>query len=225
MLDEAPDDDAAAIAQVLAGDREAFGLLVARYGRRVHDLARRMLRDASEAEDAVQQAFLNAYRALDRFDARRPFRHWILRITTNLCRNRLAARRLHPSARGTDPDELDPTSLRVALPADVPDDEGVVARDCVRAALEALPENYRLAAVLRYVHGLSVEEIAEVADEPLGTVKTHLFRARAALTVLLAPLGAAIEPPQGPPESRMGSRPDGPPTPRETPRPVRGTNR
>ena len=218
MHDEALDDDADPIAQVLAGHREAFGVLVARHGRRVHDLARRMLRDASEAEDAAQQAFLNAFRALDRFDQTRPFRHWILRITSNLCRNRLAARRLHPGARGTDPDEIDPTSFRVAPappPGGAEEDRQVGER--VRAALERLPESCRLAAVLRYVHGLSVEDIAEVADEPLGTVKTHLFRARAALAVLLAPAQRA-EDPRGS-EARRGT----PGTGDETRRPVTGT--
>ena len=75
MHDQAADEDARAVARVLAGDREAFAAIVARHARRVHDLARRMLRDAGDAEDVVQQAFLNAYRALEGFDARRPFRH------------------------------------------------------------------------------------------------------------------------------------------------------
>ena len=219
MQDQAPDDDAEPIRRVLAGDRDAFGLLVARHGRRVHDLARRMLRDASEAEDAAQQAFLNAFRALDRFDPQRPFRHWLLRITTNLCRNRLAARRLHPGARGTAPDEIDPTQLRVAPPAEADGgDDAAQGGERVRAALEALPETYRLAAVLRYVHGLSVEDIAEVADAPLGTVKTHLFRARAALAVLLAPGVRGSEGP-GTAESHRGGRGAGD----ETRRPASGT--
>lgn len=219
MQDQAPDDDADPIRRVLAGDRDAFGLLVARHGRRVHDLARRMLRDASEADDAVQQAFLNAFRALDRFDPQRPFRHWILRITTNLCRNRLAARRLHPGARGTAPDEIDPTHLRVAPPSPVREgDDDPQGGERVRAALESLPDTYRLAAVLRYVHGLSVEDIAEVADEPLGTVKTHLFRARAALAVLLAPIERGSQH-RGPAAAHRGGGEAGD----ETRRPASGT--
>ena len=99
MHDQAADEDARAVARVLAGDREAFAAIVARHARRVHDLARRMLRDAGDAEDVVQQAFLNAYRALEGFDARRPFRHWLLRIASNLCRNRLESRAREPRAR------------------------------------------------------------------------------------------------------------------------------
>lgn len=190
-MDRDAEADADAVAQVLAGDREAFALLVARYARRVHDLARRMLRDATEAEDVAQQAFLNAFRALARFDPRLPFRHWLLRITSNLCRNRLAERRRRPVAFGGagESDEHEPRTIdrtvsgggdRVADGGDSTD----AAR--VRAALEALPERYRMTAVLRYAHGLSLDEIAEITEEPEATVKTHLHRARAALARLLA---------------------------------------
>jgi RNA polymerase sigma-70 factor (ECF subfamily) len=185
-------DDAVAVARVLAGDAEAFGVLVARYGRRLHDLARRMLRDAHEAEDVVQHAFLNAYRALARYDGRRPFRHWLLRITTNLCRNRLVSRKTHPRARGEDADA--PGEDR-ASPADapVPDALDPLEGARVREAVERLPDAYRLAVVLRYTHGLSVEEVAEVTGEPVATVKTHLFRARATLRRELSPPDAASE--------------------------------
>ncbi len=193
MIDRDAEADAAAVAQVLAGDREAFSLLVARYARRVHDLARRMLRDATEAEDVSQHAFLNAFRALPRFDPRRPFRHWLLRITSNLCRNRLVERRRRPVAfgladgsDGADGSHRgDPRTIDPAAPARTSDssESGDTAR--VRAALESLPEIYRMTAVLRYAHGLSLEEIVEITDEPEATVKTHLHRARAALARLL----------------------------------------
>ena len=187
MVESGADDDTEAVRRVLAGDREAFGVLVARYGRRLHDLARRMLCDASEADDAVQQAFLNAFRALDRFDPRRPFRHWLLRITTNLCRNRLAARRHRPVPTGVGVEDdgiaREPAARGDEMPAGSSDVRADAER--VRGALEALPETYRLAAVLRYVHGLDIAEIAEITDDPVPTVKTHLHRARAALAVAL----------------------------------------
>jgi RNA polymerase sigma-70 factor (ECF subfamily) len=180
--DQAADEDARAVARVLAGDREAFAAIVARHARRVHDLARRMLRDAGDAEDVVQQAFLNAYRALDRFDARRPFRHWLLRIASNLSRNRLESRAREPRARGNAGDAAEPPLDPPARPDDSPDPDDRRDARRVRAAVEALPPPYRLAAVLRYVHGLALEEIAAITDEPMGTVKTHLHRARAALS-------------------------------------------
>jgi RNA polymerase sigma-70 factor (ECF subfamily) len=186
--DPAAAEDAAVIRRVLAGDRDAFGLLVARYGRRVHDLARRMLKDAHEAEDVVQQTFWNVFRALPRYDPTHPFRHWCLRIATNLCRNRLVSRRTHPRAAGDDPDSphADPAA-RPEFGAPEPDALAEGAR--VRAAVDDLPDAYRLAVVLRYVHGLPLEDIAEVTGEPVATVKTHLHRARALLRRVLGPPG------------------------------------
>ena len=193
VIDRDAEADAAAVAQVLAGDREAFSVLVARYARRVHDLARRMLRDATEAEDVSQHAFLNAFRALPRFDPRRPFRHWLLRITSNLCRNRLSERRRRPISFGMnerqddgDPRMIDPPAPPTSSAGAASDGPDSIDLARVRAALETLPEIYRMTAILRYAHGLSLEEIAEITDEPEATVKTHLHRARAALTRLLA---------------------------------------
>ncbi len=211
VLDRAPDSDEQArrdaeadantIARVLAGDREAFGVLVARYTRRLYDLARRMLRDADEAEDAVQQAFLNAFRALDRFDPRRPFRHWLLRIASNLCRNRLVARghRPEPAAVGAAAGDEGAVAEPAARPdAGPPSRDSDLASGSVRAAIDALPDTYRLPAILRYVHGLDLSEIAEITDEPIATVKTHLHRARAALRAALEGAGSASgETPRG----------------------------
>jgi RNA polymerase sigma-70 factor (ECF subfamily) len=166
------------VRRAIAGDRDAFAALVRRHADRVHDVARRMLRDAHEAEDVVQQAFWNAWRAMARFDPSRPFRHWILRIATNLCRNRWEARRRKP-ATALDPEAEDPPAR-----GEAPGSTGSDAA-CVRAALETLPEVYRLAAVLRYVHDLPLEAIAEVTGEPLGTVKVHLHRARSLLRRVL----------------------------------------
>ncbi len=185
--------DADDIRRIRAGDSAAFRGLVARHARRVHDLARRMLRDAHEAEDIVQHAFLNAYKALDRFDLERPFRHWLLRIASNLCRNRLAARkarrRTPPPTGGDDPL---PEPAEPARPLAVPSDQEE-RREAVRSAIETLPERYRLAVVLFYVHDCSVQEISEIAEAPPATVKTWLHRGRAALRGLL-------EEPETPPD-------------------------
>ena len=192
MQDERDAEDARDIRRVLAGDVRAFEGLVARHARRVHDLARRMLRDPHEAEDAAQHAFLNAFRALPRFDLERPFLHWLLRITSNLCRNRLAARKVRGALlrpRGGDDDDLpEPANPHrpLALPADAR------ARQlAVRAAIEALPEKLRLAIVLYYVHGLAVADVATIAEAPEATVKTWLHRGRAALREGLAETGGA----------------------------------
>lgn len=169
--------DAADVARARSGDPGGFEALVARYARRVHDLARRILRDAHEAEDATQHAFLKAWQALDRYDPGRPFRHWLLRITTNLCRNRLrarAVRRHELRPRGGEDPLPEP-----AAPAPAPPCEAADPR--LAAAVAALPEPYRTALLLRYQHDLSLEEIAEITATPVATVKTHLHRGRRAL--------------------------------------------
>jgi RNA polymerase sigma factor (sigma-70 family) len=186
MSEHRDEEDADDIRRVLAGEGSAYGGLVSRHARRVHDLARRMLRDAHEAEDVTQQAFLNAYKALGRFDLARPFRHWLLRITSNLCRNRLAARKVRQkelAARGKD-------ELLPALPAPPRDAETEASpawTPSVRAALEALPERYRLPMLLRYQQDCTLGEISEITGIALATIKTHLHRGRAALRAGLTP--------------------------------------
>ncbi len=182
MLEHGDEEDAEDIRRVLAGDASAYARLVARHARRLHDLARRMLRDGHEAEDIVQHAFLNAYNALPRFDLQRPFRHWLLRITSNLCRNRLAARKVRRkelAARGTG--ELLPTVPDRSTPRPEATWTPTVAQ-----AIESLPEKYRLAVVLRYQHDCSLETISGITGVAVATVKTHLHRGRAALARLLA---------------------------------------
>ncbi|MDJ0974201.1 MAG: sigma-70 family RNA polymerase sigma factor [Planctomycetota bacterium] len=178
--------DTADVQRVLAGDARAFEGLVQRHGRRAYDVARRMLRDPHEAEDAVQHAFLNAYKALARFDTTRPFRHWILRITSNLCRNRIAARKVRGkllSPTGGEETPPDPP----AGPGRPDDPLAIQGRAAdLREAIEALPEKYRLAVVLKYLHELPLEEISRITEVPVATVKTHLHRGRAALRRLLA---------------------------------------
>jgi RNA polymerase sigma-70 factor (ECF subfamily) len=175
--------DAEAVRRVVAGDREAFGALVARYGRRVHDLALRMLREPHDAEDVAQQAFLNAYRALPRFDGRRPFRHWLLRIATNLSRNRLAERRRRGLPLSLSVGEGDDMAFEPEAPATSRPFPSEAAADAerVRAAIGRLPEAHRLAVVLHYAQRLSLEEMSEITEVPVATLKTHLHRARAAL--------------------------------------------
>lgn len=172
-------EDAVDVRLAQAGDRDAYARLVGRYTRRVYDLARRMLRDPHEAEDVVQHAFWNAWRALDRFDPERPFRNWLLRIASNLCRNRLASRGRRP--------ELRPRGGEASAPereAPPPTPPGAPALP-LREAIEALPAKYRLPILLHYLQGLALDEIAEITGVGVPTVKTHLHRGRARLRALL----------------------------------------
>jgi RNA polymerase sigma-70 factor, ECF subfamily len=170
-------DDQALIAAALAGRSEAFGELVTRYERAVYNLAVRTLRDRTEAEDATQEAFLKAYRALSSFRPGAKFSTWIFTICYRACCDRLAKRK-----RISDdelPDHADPS----AGPALLAERNDEAAR--LRAAIDALPDKYRAVITLYHLQGKQYEEIATVLNLPLGTVKTHLFRAKEHLRKVL----------------------------------------
>jgi len=181
---DAPLEDRRDVLAAQRGDRAAFARLVERYTRRLHDLARRMLRDPHEAEDVVQQAFLNAWQALDRFDTERPFRNWMLRIASNLCRNRLAARGRRKELRPRGGEDVLPD---VEAPLEVAAGEALMGPERVRRAIEALPDRYRLPVILHYVQDLPLKDVSAITGAPVATVKTWLHRGRAALQALLKP--------------------------------------
>ena len=189
---EAHDDTAALVARARRGELAAFNLLVLRHQDAAYGLALRFLRDRQAAEDATQEAFLRAYRALGRFEGER-FRAWLLAIVANAARDELRRRRRRPqssldAARGGDDG-----GARLDPPDPGPTPEGVALHGELRAALERalgeLPEDWRLVVVLSDVHGLSYEEVAAAAGVPVGTVKSRLSRARARLRDLLRASG------------------------------------
>jgi RNA polymerase sigma-70 factor (ECF subfamily) len=174
-----PPTDPGLASRILAGDRAAFEELVSRYHRVVFSIAYRMTGSRFEAEDVSQDVFLRVYRAMDRYDPSLPFGPWIRRIAANATWNRLrsrgVARRLEGAA-----DTADETAERVADPSPGPQErleESERSRRLTRA-LSALPENQRLAFTLKYVEGLTVEEVAAAMDAPRNSVKTWLLRAR-----------------------------------------------
>jgi len=174
----APVEDGALIAAALGGASEAFGELVRRYERAVYNLAVRTLHDRTEAEDATQEAFMKAYRALASFRPGAKFSTWIFTICYRGCCDRLARRK---RISGEElPDRADPAAGPEALA-----EQSDQAR-ALRAAIDALPEKYRTVITLYHIQGKQYEEIAAVLGLPLGTVKTHLFRAKEQLRKLLA---------------------------------------
>jgi RNA polymerase sigma factor (sigma-70 family) len=171
-------DEAALVAQALAGDREALGALVMRYAASVRRVTRAILGDAAEAEDAAQDAFLLALLKLDQFDRTRSFGPWLMRVVTNAAIDRGRRRRI----RRTRPLEDD---VAAATPSADVEVERRALGERLEAALAQLPERYRTAIVLFDVEGYSHGEIAEMLGVARGTVRSAVFHARRRLRRLL----------------------------------------
>jgi len=175
----AQQDEADLAARAVAGERAAFGILVERYAGVARRVARAVLGNAEDADDAAQDAMLSALVKLGQYDARRPFGPWLLRIVANAAtdrRRRRSVRRVEPldvglTAGGPRPDT---TAERRAL------------NQRLREALAELPERRRLAVVLFDVEGYSHGEIAAILGIPEGTVRSEVFHARRRLRALLA---------------------------------------
>ncbi len=166
------------VARATAGDQDAFSQLVARWERPIYALAYRTLRREEEARDVVQDAFLRAYRGLKGFKGEAKFSSWLYRITLNLCRDWMRKQRRAPVVQvseGTDP--LDLADQQAAPTESV---EDLVARRemsaAVQVAMADLPEEQRMAIMLKEYHGLTFQEIADMLDCPLSTVKTRLYQ-------------------------------------------------
>ncbi|HVN69809.1 MAG TPA: sigma-70 family RNA polymerase sigma factor [Candidatus Binatia bacterium] len=165
------------MARTLRGDSEAFATLVERYDRAVYHLSYRTLHDVEEARDATQEAFFKAFRSLRTFKPGSKFSTWIFAIAYHACCDRLNRRKRY--AGDELPDRADP--------APGPEHQVIALDEAsrLRAAIEALPEKYRTVVTLFHLQGRQYDEIATVLGLPMGTVKTHLFRAKEQLRRLL----------------------------------------
>ena len=166
--------DAELAALALAGDREALGQLVERYAAQARRVARSILGNEDDADDAAQDAFLAALRHLGRYDPARPFGPWLMRIVANAASDRRRRRKVRAVEQIT-PD----FSTREAGPDIQTDREAFGAQ--MRAALEELPERQRMAVVLFDVEGYSHREVAGILSVPEGTVRSDVFHGRRAL--------------------------------------------
>ncbi len=184
----AGDTDADDVGRAAAGDDVAFEALVRRHERALFNLAMRLLGDREDALDAVQDAFLRAHRSLPRFRGEATFRTWIIGIAINVCRTRQTSaearrRRQTRSLVQHDPDRHEEIGLPIADPA--PDPEARAHGSEVRAALEralaAISAEHREILLLREMSGMEYEELAVALGCALGTVKSRIARARAAL--------------------------------------------
>lgn len=173
------------------GDSRAFDLLVKKYQHKILGLIGRYVHDHSEVQDVAQEAFLKAYRALGKFRAESAFYTWMYRIAINTAKNHLVSRGRRPP--GSDLDIVDAEILdHSGRLSDLETPESVIARDQLEAAvfeaIEQLPEDLRTAITLRELDGLSYEDIAQVMDCPVGTVRSRIFRAREAVDRHIQPL-------------------------------------
>jgi len=183
------------VERAVAGDQRAYELLVMKYQRRIERLIRRLVRDADLVEDLAQETFIRAWRALHQFRGEAQFYTWLYRIAVNTAKKSLRELRRDPivtEAALQSASDDDETSWRQnELTSDSTPETELAAREiaaAVNAAMQALPDDLRQAVTLREIEGLSYEEIAEIMNCPIGTVRSRIFRAREAISARVRPL-------------------------------------
>jgi RNA polymerase sigma-70 factor (ECF subfamily) len=174
------------------GDKQAFGLLVDKYQRKLARLLSRFIRDPAEVEDVTQEAFIKAYRALPAFRGDSAFYTWLYRIGINTAKNYLMALgRRAPTSTEVEAEEAEGFEEGEQL-RDINTPESLLLSneiaETVNATIEKLPEELRRAIQMRELEGMSYEDIAQAMDCPIGTVRSRIFRAREAIAEQLRPL-------------------------------------
>lgn len=179
------------VLRVQQGDKRAFDLLVIKYQHRLVQLVYRYVKDPSEAQDVAQEAFIRAYRALPEFRGESAFYTWLYRIAINTAKNYLISRNRRNSESEIDVYEAEQVENAPQLQGlDTPEQQLLndeILR-VINAAIAELPEDMRVAIMLREVEGMSYEDIALIMNCPVGTVRSRLFRAREAIDSKLNPL-------------------------------------
>jgi RNA polymerase sigma-70 factor (ECF subfamily) len=190
---QAPDVDVdqQLVERVQKGDKRAFDLLVLKYQHKIFAVISRFIRDHAEVQDVAQDAFIKAYRALPNFRGESAFYTWMYRIAINTAKNYLVARNRRPPASDLDVEDAEFYAGNDAI-HEMNTPERNLLRDelhqVIDQAFKDLPDDLRMAVTLREIDGLSYEEIAEVMDCPIGTVRSRIFRAREAIDKKIQPL-------------------------------------
>ena len=190
------DTDLMLVERTVAGDQKAYELLVLKYQRRIERLIGRMVRDTDLVEDIAQETFIRAYRALSQFRGEAQFYTWLYRIAVNTAKKALVDLKRDPlvsesALRGGGDDEDETSAVENELTTAETPETVLAAKEiamAVNSAMEALPEDLRQAVTLREIEGLSYEEIAEVMNCPIGTVRSRIFRAREAISAKVKPM-------------------------------------
>jgi RNA polymerase sigma-70 factor (ECF subfamily) len=185
------DTDKELVRRVQQGDKRAFDLLFARYQHKIFNLVGRYLRNAQDVEDVTQEAFIKAFKALPRFRGESAFYTWLYRIAINTAKNHLVARNRRPPGVDVDVEEAEFMDGADLLKESL-SPETALSRDQLAAAIDEaigqLPDDLRSAVTLREFDGLSYEQIAQIMDCPVGTVRSRIFRARESIDEHIAPL-------------------------------------
>jgi RNA polymerase sigma-70 factor (ECF subfamily) len=179
------------VRQVQRGDKAAFDLLVRKYQHRVAKLVARFVRDRREVEDVTQEAFIKAYRAIGGFRGESAFYTWLYRIAVNTAKNYLESLGRRPPATDVDMESAEFIDSADGLREQATPERQLLTDEIaatVNRVIEGLPGDLRTAITLREIEGMSYEEIAEVMDCPIGTVRSRIFRAREAIDQELKPL-------------------------------------
>ena len=185
-------EDQKLVERVKRGDKRAFDLLVLKYQHKIVGRVGRYLRDQDEVLDVTQEAFIKAYRALPKFRGDSQFYTWLYRIAINTAKNYLVSRSRRPPDTDIDVNEGEFQDNSAVL-RDIENPESTLAtrqlEKVIYQAIEDLPDELKVAVSLREFEGLSYEEIAEVMECPVGTVRSRIFRAREAIEKKIAAIG------------------------------------
>ena len=180
----AAETDQQLVARVQKGDSRAFDLLVLKYQHKIFSLIGRYVHDADEVQDVAQEAFVKAYRALPKFRVDSQFYTWLYRIAVNTAKNHLVSRSRRPPGSDVEVEDAEYYEGGGAL-RDIETPEsalfGAELKQVVETAISDLPDDLRTAVTLREFDGLSYEDIADIMDCPVGTVRSRIFRAREAI--------------------------------------------
>ena len=183
--------DAELVKRVQRGDTAAFDLLVQKYQHKVINLISRFVSDHAECQDIAQDAFIKAFRAIGNFRGESQFYTWLYRIAANTAKNHLASRSRKSPSYAVDVDDAEHFEGESGL-KEFANPENMLLTDEIKAtvfsAIEKLPDDLKSAITLREIDGLSYEEIADVMDCPIGTVRSRIFRARDVIDKELRPL-------------------------------------
>lgn len=183
--------DAELVKRVQAGDKRAFDILVLKYQSRIINLISRYVSDHHAAMDVAQEAFIKAYKGLKNFRGDSAFYTWMYRIAINTAKNHLASIGRKMPEYAVDAQEAEQFEGESGLKEYASPERVLMSeeiKETVHKAIEALPEDLKAAITLRELEGMSYEEIAEVMDCPIGTVRSRIFRAREAIDKRLKPL-------------------------------------